>query len=87
LKIAIVIVIVIVVCLHVHSVVPREFNSYGSRRGNDSVMLRAMFAHSRLNNKLTTKPGPHTLHVPSNSIVRDCFFICYFVINSLWPYA
>jgi len=53
--------------------VPREFSSYGSRRGNDSVMLRAMFAHSRLDNRLTSKPGSHTVHVPSNSVVRDCF--------------
>lgn len=52
---------------------PREFSSYGSRRGNDSVMLRAMFAHSRLDNRLTSKPGSHTVHVPSNSVVRDCF--------------
>ena len=55
------------------SVVPREFNSYGSRRGNGAVMLRAMFAHSRLHNKLTSKAGPHTLHVPSRTVVRHLF--------------
>jgi len=57
----------------VDSVVPRELNSYGSRRGNDAVMLRSMFAHCRLQNKLITKIGPRTLHIPSNSIVSVSF--------------
>ncbi len=34
---------------------PREFNSYGSRRGNDRVMLRGTFANIRLRNYLA--PG------------------------------
>ncbi|XP_032809459.1 cytoplasmic aconitate hydratase-like isoform X2 [Petromyzon marinus] len=44
---------------------PREFNSYGARRGNDAVMTRGTFANARLLNKLVGKPGPKTLHVPS----------------------
>jgi len=44
---------------------PREFNSYGSRRGNDSIMARGTFANIRLKNKLVGKEGPKTLHVPS----------------------
>ncbi|MPC21751.1 Cytoplasmic aconitate hydratase [Portunus trituberculatus] len=44
---------------------PREFNSYGSRRGNDAVMARGTFANIRLVNKLAKKTGPRTLHVPS----------------------
>ncbi|KAH8381940.1 hypothetical protein KR009_001102, partial [Drosophila setifemur] len=44
---------------------PRDFNSYGSRRGNDAVMARGTFANIRLVNKLATKTGAITLHVPS----------------------
>uniref|UniRef100_A0A6Q2WXT7 Cytoplasmic aconitate hydratase n=1 Tax=Esox lucius TaxID=8010 RepID=A0A6Q2WXT7_ESOLU len=45
---------------------PRDFNSYGSRRGNDAVMARGTFANIRLLNKLLNKQGSHTLHLPSN---------------------
>jgi len=45
---------------------PKEFNSYGSRRGNDAVMARGTFANIRLVNKFIGKPGPRTLHIPSN---------------------
>ncbi len=38
-----------------HSVEPREFNSYGSRRGNHEVMMRGTFANIRLRNRLA--PG------------------------------
>ncbi|XP_045541220.1 cytoplasmic aconitate hydratase-like isoform X2 [Papilio machaon] len=44
---------------------PREFNSYGSRRGNDAVMSRGTFANIRLVNKLSSRPGPTTTHQPS----------------------
>ena len=36
-------------------VAPRDFNSYGSRRGNDKVMTRGTFANIRIKNLLT--PG------------------------------
>merc|ERR1719361_2667289 len=45
-------------------VIPREFNSYGSRRGNDDVMSRGTFANIRLVNKFMSKPGPKTKHWP-----------------------
>jgi aconitate hydratase len=38
-----------------HGVKPREFNSYGSRRGNHEVMMRGTFANIRLRNQLA--PG------------------------------
>ena len=38
-----------------HGVEPREFNSYGSRRGNHEVMMRGTFANIRLRNELV--PG------------------------------
>ncbi|CAH0396023.1 unnamed protein product [Bemisia tabaci] len=44
---------------------PRDFNSYGSRRGNDDIMARGTFANIRLVNKLVDKTGPRTKHIPS----------------------
>ncbi|CAG5957652.1 unnamed protein product [Menidia menidia] len=44
---------------------PREFNSYGARRGNDVVMTRGTFASIKLNNRFIGRPGPKTLHIPS----------------------
>ena len=38
-----------------HGVEPKDFNSYGSRRGNHEVMMRGTFANIRLRNRLT--PG------------------------------
>ena len=47
-------------------VAPREFNSYGSRRGNHEVMIRGTFANIRLRNAMVPgREGPWTLHVPS----------------------
>jgi len=48
---------------------PRDFNSFGSRRGNDAVMARGTFGNIRLVNKLVGKAGPKTLHIPSNNIL------------------
>lgn len=45
---------------------PREFNSFGSRRGNDAVMARGTFANIRLLNKFIGKAGARTLHIPSS---------------------
>ncbi|KAF6200074.1 hypothetical protein GE061_006375 [Apolygus lucorum] len=45
---------------------PKDFNSYGSRRGNDDIMSRGTFANIRLVNKFLTLPGPRTVHIPSN---------------------
>ncbi|XP_005521463.1 PREDICTED: iron-responsive element-binding protein 2 isoform X2 [Pseudopodoces humilis] len=44
---------------------PREFNSYGARRGNDAVMTRGTFANIKLLNKFIGKPAPKTVHFPS----------------------
>src|SRR5690606_10128975 len=35
----------------------KEFNSYGSRRGNDEVMVRGTFANVRIKNKLAQREG------------------------------
>ncbi|XP_044752887.1 cytoplasmic aconitate hydratase-like [Coccinella septempunctata] len=52
----------------------KDFNSYGSRRGNDAIMARGTFANIRLVNKFMKKPGPKTLYLPTNEEmdVFDC---------------
>ncbi|MDQ6774890.1 MAG: aconitate hydratase [Actinomycetota bacterium] len=52
-----------------HGVEPKDFNSYGSRRGNHEVMMRGTFANIRLRNQLGGGRGPlpeggETLHLP-----------------------
>jgi aconitate hydratase len=44
---------------------PRDFNSYGSRRGNHEVMMRGTFANIRLRNALVEREGGYTRHLPS----------------------
>ena len=47
-------------------VIPADFNSYGSRRGNHNVMMRGTFANIRLRNKLAPgSEGGITIHFPS----------------------
>lgn len=52
-----------------NSLTPREFNSYGARRGNDAVMTRGTFASIKLQNRLIGKTGPKTLHIPTGQTV------------------
>jgi aconitate hydratase len=48
-----------------HGVAPKDFNSYGSRRGNHEVMIRGTFANIRLRNQLAPgTEGGVTLHLP-----------------------
>ncbi len=48
-----------------HGVERREFNSYGSRRGNHEVMMRGTFANVRLRNQLVPgSEGTWTVHLP-----------------------
>jgi aconitate hydratase len=42
----------------------RDFNSYGSRRGNHEVMIRGTFANIRLRNQLVDREGGFTRHLP-----------------------
>ena len=45
---------------------PREFNSYGSRRGNHEIMMRGTFANIRLRNRAAPgTEGGWTIHQPS----------------------
>ncbi len=47
-----------------HGVGVRDFNSYGSRRGNHEVMIRGTFANIRLRNSLVEREGGFTRHFP-----------------------
>ncbi|MBG6078039.1 aconitate hydratase AcnA [Polaromonas sp. CG_9.11] len=53
--------------LQSRGVQPQHFNSYGSRRGNDDVMVRGTFANIRIKNlMLGGEEGGDTIHYPSN---------------------
>ena len=43
----------------------RDFNSYGSRRGNHEVMMRGTFANVRIKNKLASREGGWTTYIPT----------------------
>jgi aconitate hydratase len=56
--------------LQAHGVSPRDFNSYGSRRGNHEVMMRGTFANIRLRNELAPgTSGSFTTHMPSGDVM------------------
>src|SRR5436309_7105250 len=51
-----------------HGVEPKDFNSYGARRGNHEVMMRGTFANVRLKNQLVPGvEGGVTRHLPGGS--------------------
>ncbi|WP_436517138.1 aconitate hydratase AcnA [Ekhidna sp. To15] len=43
----------------------KDFNSYGSRRGNHEVMMRGTFANVRIKNKLASREGGWTKYIPT----------------------
>ncbi|MDN0086549.1 aconitate hydratase AcnA [Yersinia nurmii] len=48
----------------------KEFNSYGSRRGNHEVMMRGTFANIRIRNEMVPGvEGGMTRHIPSNNLM------------------
>ena len=52
--------------LESHEVERRDWNSYGSRRGNHEVMMRGTFANIRIRNELVPgAEGGHTRYLPS----------------------
>ncbi len=53
-----------------HQVPVREFNSYGSRRGNHEVMMRGTFANIRIRNEVAPgTEGGVTRHMPSGEVM------------------
>ncbi|HEV7279498.1 MAG TPA: aconitate hydratase AcnA [Pirellulaceae bacterium] len=56
--------------LQENGVAPADFNSYGSRRGNDRVMVRGTFANIRIRNALGQgKEGGWTTHFPDGELL------------------
>jgi aconitate hydratase len=54
--------------LMARGVQPRDFNSYGSRRGHDEVMVRGTFANGRIKNRLAPgTEGGVTRHLPDGA--------------------
>jgi aconitate hydratase len=51
--------------LRAHGVEQRDFNSYGSRRGNHEVMMRGTFANIRIKNRMVSGEGGRTVFLPS----------------------
>ncbi len=52
--------------LNTNDILPRDYNSYGSRRGNHEVMMRGTFANVRLRNLLAPgTEGGVTTHIPT----------------------
>ena len=53
-----------------HGVVPRDFNSYGARRGNHEVMMRGTFANIRIRNEMAPgTEGGVTRHMPDGEVM------------------
>ena len=50
--------------LQEQGVSPKDFNSYGARRGNHEVMVRGTFANIRIRNLMIDTAGGSTLHLP-----------------------
>ena len=52
--------------LQEHGIEPKDFNSYGSRRGNHEVMMRGTFANIRIKNEmLGGEEGGNTIYIPT----------------------
>ncbi|MDP8211793.1 MAG: aconitate hydratase AcnA [Candidatus Zapsychrus exili] len=56
--------------LKASSIKPSDFNSYGSRRGNDQVMTRGTFANIRLKNQMAkSTEGSFTTYLPTSKVM------------------
>ncbi|MFI8687182.1 aconitate hydratase AcnA [Rossellomorea sp. NPDC077527] len=56
--------------LRANNVEPRDFNSYGSRRGNHEVMMRGTFANIRIRNQIAPgTEGGFTTYWPENEVM------------------
>jgi aconitate hydratase len=52
-----------------HQVLQKDFNSYGSRRGNHEVMMRGTFANIRIRNEMVSGEGGDTRHYPDGTVM------------------
>ncbi len=56
--------------LHERNIEPKNFNSFGSRRGNDRIMTRGTFGNIRLRNQLAPgTEGGWTRYLPTNKVM------------------
>ncbi len=56
--------------LQQHGVEPKDFNSFGSRRGNHEVMMRGTFGNIRIRNEMTPEVvGGYTKHWPQGETI------------------
>ncbi len=63
--------------LTAHGVSPRDFNSFGTRRGNSDVVIRSTFANYRLRNEMTPdKEGSWTRIEPEGDVATIFEAIC-----------
>jgi aconitate hydratase len=60
-------------------IAPEDFNSYGSRRGNDRVMTRGTFANVRLKNEMApgTEGGMTTYFGPASKVSGETPWVAY----------
>ncbi|MFX1556914.1 MAG: aconitate hydratase AcnA, partial [Promethearchaeota archaeon] len=52
-----------------HGIEPKNFNSFGSRRGNHEVMMRGTFGNIRIRNNLVNREGGWTKYFPNEEII------------------
>ncbi len=53
-----------------HGIEPKDFNSYGARRGNDELMVRGTFANVRIRNRLAPgTEGGVTTYLPTGEVM------------------
>ena len=53
-----------------HQILPKDYNSYGSRRGNHEVMMRGTFANIRIRNEIAPETeGGFTKLYPENKVM------------------
>jgi len=56
--------------LEMNDISPIDFNTYGSRRGNENILVRGTFANVRLRNLLTSETeGGYTIYFPTKEIM------------------
>lgn len=56
--------------LQQHGVAPRDFNSFGARRGNDRIMVRGTFANIRIRNQVAPgTEGGVTRYLPTGEVM------------------
>lgn len=58
-----------------HGFEPKDFNSYGARRGHHEVMMRGTFANTRLKNFMTDKEGGYTVYHGGGNGAKDTMSI------------